>query len=292
MLVRGAVAREVDVALPDRADRGAAATSTSAPARTAVAAEGEDGHLRAPARPRRATATETVLDVDACFVFIGAAPRTDWLDGVVARDERGFILAGRRRAGRGLAAEARPVPARDERARRVRRRRRARALDQARRERGRRGLDGRLAHPPVPRRRMTARVDRRRPARRRPLRRPRRRAARPSGRRSPSRTTLAAGRAASPSRASSPTRRAAAARGRRRRRCSSTATAPSRSAASAPPTWMGAIAVLTGGALGVRMQRRDRRAALARDRRPTTSAGSRFAQPAGAPPRHAARSRR
>ena len=32
--------------------------------------------------------------VDAAFVFIGAAPRTDWLEGVVARDERGFILAG------------------------------------------------------------------------------------------------------------------------------------------------------------------------------------------------------
>ncbi|MCY9787148.1 FAD-dependent oxidoreductase [Nocardiopsis sp. EMB25] len=28
------------------------------------------------------------------FAFIGAAPRTDWLDGTVARDERGFILAG------------------------------------------------------------------------------------------------------------------------------------------------------------------------------------------------------
>jgi thioredoxin reductase (NADPH) len=35
-----------------------------------------------------------VLDADACFVFIGAQPRTDWLDGVIARDERGFILAG------------------------------------------------------------------------------------------------------------------------------------------------------------------------------------------------------
>ena len=35
-----------------------------------------------------------VLDADACFVFIGASPRTDWLEGVVARDERGFILAG------------------------------------------------------------------------------------------------------------------------------------------------------------------------------------------------------
>src|ERR1700756_469178 len=28
------------------------------------------------------------------FIFIGAAPRTDWLDGVVARDDRGFILTG------------------------------------------------------------------------------------------------------------------------------------------------------------------------------------------------------
>ena len=37
---------------------------------------------------------EQLLDVDACFVFIGAMPRTDWLEGVVARDERGFILAG------------------------------------------------------------------------------------------------------------------------------------------------------------------------------------------------------
>jgi thioredoxin reductase (NADPH) len=27
-------------------------------------------------------------------VFIGAAPRTGWLEGVLARDERGFLLAG------------------------------------------------------------------------------------------------------------------------------------------------------------------------------------------------------
>jgi thioredoxin reductase (NADPH) len=58
----------------------------------AAAAEGEDGHLR---RLRvRGPGGEEVLDADACFVFIGAAPRTDWLEGVVARDTRGFILAG------------------------------------------------------------------------------------------------------------------------------------------------------------------------------------------------------
>jgi len=27
-------------------------------------------------------------------VFIGAAPRTDWLEGVVERDARGFVLTG------------------------------------------------------------------------------------------------------------------------------------------------------------------------------------------------------
>src|SRR5262249_6208564 len=58
----------------------------------AVAAQG-DGRLHA-LRIRAADGSETVEDVDACFVFIGAAPRTEWLAGVVERDERGFILAG------------------------------------------------------------------------------------------------------------------------------------------------------------------------------------------------------
>jgi thioredoxin reductase (NADPH) len=57
-----------------------------------VAAEG-DGHLQA-LRIRGPDGTEVVEAVDACFVFIGALPRTDWLADVVARDERGFILAG------------------------------------------------------------------------------------------------------------------------------------------------------------------------------------------------------
>jgi thioredoxin reductase (NADPH) len=58
----------------------------------AIAAEGEDGRLR---RLRvRGPGGEEVLEADACFVFIGASPRTDWLEGVVARDDRGFILAG------------------------------------------------------------------------------------------------------------------------------------------------------------------------------------------------------
>jgi thioredoxin reductase (NADPH) len=61
---------------------------------SAVAAEGENGHLRRLRVRDGAAGTDEALEVDACFVFIGASPRTDWLDGVVARDERGFILAG------------------------------------------------------------------------------------------------------------------------------------------------------------------------------------------------------
>jgi thioredoxin reductase (NADPH) len=59
----------------------------------AVGARGTEGHLRC-LTVRDGDGAEEDMDADACFVFIGAAPRTDWLEGVVARDERGFILAG------------------------------------------------------------------------------------------------------------------------------------------------------------------------------------------------------
>jgi thioredoxin reductase (NADPH) len=58
----------------------------------AIAAEGEDGRLKRLVL--RGPDGERTEAVDACFVFIGALPRTDWLEGVVARDDRGFILAG------------------------------------------------------------------------------------------------------------------------------------------------------------------------------------------------------
>ena len=60
---------------------------------SATAAHGEDGRLRrlSVAGP---DGDAYDLDVDACFVFIGASPHTDWLEGVVARDRHGFILAG------------------------------------------------------------------------------------------------------------------------------------------------------------------------------------------------------
>jgi thioredoxin reductase (NADPH) len=73
---------------------------------SATAAEGEDGHLR---RLRfDGPDGEETLDADACFVFIGASPRTDWLEGVVARDSRGFILAGRDAQANGWPLEREP----------------------------------------------------------------------------------------------------------------------------------------------------------------------------------------
>jgi thioredoxin reductase (NADPH) len=59
----------------------------------AIAAEGENGRL-ARLRLRGPDGEERSVDADACFIFIGALPRTEWLDGVVARDSHGFILAG------------------------------------------------------------------------------------------------------------------------------------------------------------------------------------------------------
>lgn len=59
----------------------------------AIEAIGADGRL-ARLRLRDAAGEESEQDADACFIFIGAAPRTDWLEGVLARDPAGFILAG------------------------------------------------------------------------------------------------------------------------------------------------------------------------------------------------------
>jgi thioredoxin reductase (NADPH) len=73
---------------------------------TATAAESQDGHLTSVRID--GPGGEEALDADACFVFIGASPRTDWLEGVIARDERGFILAGRDAQAAGWPLEREP----------------------------------------------------------------------------------------------------------------------------------------------------------------------------------------
>jgi thioredoxin reductase (NADPH) len=58
-----------------------------------VSVEGEEHLERITVKNTLTGETETV-PAHSLFVFIGAAPKTDWLDGVVERDEHGFILSG------------------------------------------------------------------------------------------------------------------------------------------------------------------------------------------------------
>ncbi|MDF2732041.1 MAG: putative thioredoxin reductase, partial [Desertimonas sp.] len=59
-----------------------------------VSAVDGDGHLEALTIRNRSTGSEETVKVGYLFVFIGAEPRTEWLDGVLARDSRGFVLTG------------------------------------------------------------------------------------------------------------------------------------------------------------------------------------------------------
>jgi thioredoxin reductase (NADPH) len=62
--------------------------------RSQVAAVQGDGRLER-VLVRRGDEPEPVeLPVASMFIFIGAEPRTDWLDGAVDRDPRGFVLTG------------------------------------------------------------------------------------------------------------------------------------------------------------------------------------------------------
>jgi thioredoxin reductase (NADPH) len=61
---------------------------------TEVAEARGDGHLEQLTLLDRNTGRTETVDAQQMFIFIGAAPLTSWLDGVVARDERGFVLAG------------------------------------------------------------------------------------------------------------------------------------------------------------------------------------------------------
>ena len=61
---------------------------------TTVASAQGDGHLEALTVEDARTGERETLPASHLFVFIGGAPRTGWLDGVVVRDQRGFIPTG------------------------------------------------------------------------------------------------------------------------------------------------------------------------------------------------------
>jgi thioredoxin reductase (NADPH) len=53
-----------------------------------------EGHVERLTLHDMAAKTTEIVDAGQLFIFIGAAPGTGWLDGVLARDSRGFVLAG------------------------------------------------------------------------------------------------------------------------------------------------------------------------------------------------------
>ena len=58
-----------------------------------IAAQGED-HLEGLTLRNTANGETETVSAQWLFLFIGAAPLTDWLDGIVTRDDRGFVISG------------------------------------------------------------------------------------------------------------------------------------------------------------------------------------------------------
>ncbi|MCW2538461.1 MAG: hypothetical protein JWN95_186 [Frankiales bacterium] len=53
-----------------------------------------DEHLERLTLRDNDSGAEEIVDAQWLFVFIGAAPRTEWLDGFVLRDDHGFVISG------------------------------------------------------------------------------------------------------------------------------------------------------------------------------------------------------
>jgi thioredoxin reductase (NADPH) len=92
MLVRGATLRaSMSSYLVDQIEQtGNISVRTGT---TVVEAHGTD-HLEGITLLDSATGEKESVDTQWLFIFIGAAPRTDWLDEQILRDERGFVFAG------------------------------------------------------------------------------------------------------------------------------------------------------------------------------------------------------
>jgi thioredoxin reductase (NADPH) len=61
---------------------------------SSVAAVDGDGRLETITIADSSTGQTDTVPAGAMFIFIGASPRTEWLDGVVERDRNGFVLSG------------------------------------------------------------------------------------------------------------------------------------------------------------------------------------------------------
>jgi thioredoxin reductase (NADPH) len=67
--------------------------------RTEVVAADGDGHLETLTLADHADGTEEQVKCSSLFVFIGAAPRTDWLGDEILRDAKGFVVTGQELTG-------------------------------------------------------------------------------------------------------------------------------------------------------------------------------------------------
>lgn len=97
MVVRGRSLREkMSEYLVDRIEHSEAETGRRIDVLYETEVEGCRGgdRLEGVTLVHRGTGAHTEVDTGYLFVFIGAVPRTGWMDDVVARDGRGFILTG------------------------------------------------------------------------------------------------------------------------------------------------------------------------------------------------------
>jgi thioredoxin reductase (NADPH) len=74
-----------------------------------------DGHLEAVMVQNNESGAVEMLDSTHLFIFIGAQPRTEWVEGILDRDHHGFLLTGPdllvdRRHPRGWTDERDPWP--------------------------------------------------------------------------------------------------------------------------------------------------------------------------------------
>ena len=93
MLVRSGGAVEHDVALPDPAHYRESAHRTALQYRDHRRWTATRSLERVTWQDK--TTGETSLEVRHVFIMTGASPRTEWLQGCVALDDKGFILTGR-----------------------------------------------------------------------------------------------------------------------------------------------------------------------------------------------------
>ena len=94
------------------------------------------------------------VPASAMFIFIGALPRTEWLSGVVERDDRGFVLTGPDvmkdgKPPKGWAAGAGPVPVGEQCPRNLRGRRCTSRFGKASGVRSRRRFSGSSVHSSI-----------------------------------------------------------------------------------------------------------------------------------------------